>query len=75
MTFDGDSFGTLYKLISIFVWSSLACIEATFGRAGLVFVSTTCLSVRAIGTEFVDSGSERLLLVGDDGVCGIDSSE
>lgn len=52
----------------------MACIDDTFGRAGLEFVKTTCFSVRAIGMEFVDNGSDLLLLVGDEGVCGIDSS-
>lgn len=69
-----DPVGGLYMVMSIFVWSNLACIEATLGRAGLLFVMTMCLSVRPIGIELVDNANDLLLLVGDDGVFGIDSS-
>lgn len=65
-----------YSDVSIFVWSNLACIDETFGRAGLM-ASTTCLSVRAIGTvllELTDSAIDMWLPVGDVGVHGIDSS-
>jgi hypothetical protein len=43
-------------------------MEATLGRAGLVDVSTMCLSDRTIGIELTDNVKERLLLVGDVGV-------
>lgn len=47
-------------------------MDATFGRAGLI-ASTTCLSVRAIGTvlpdpEPVDNAIDIWLLVGDAGI-------
>lgn len=61
-----------YRDGSIFVWSNLACMDATFGRAGLI-ASTTCLSVRAIGTvlpepEPVDNAIDIWLLVGEFGI-------
>lgn len=49
-------------------------MDATFGRAGLDD-KTTCLSDRAMGTELDDNANERLLLVGDVGVWGHESSE
>lgn len=65
---------TWYSDVSIFVWSSFACIEAIFGLAGLVVVSTTCLSDRTIGIELTDRAKERLLLVGELGDGGSESS-
>lgn len=49
-------------------------MDATFGREGLPDVNAMCFSVRVVGTELVDSVNDFWLLVGDDGVCGIDSS-
>lgn len=49
-------------------------MEATLGRAGLVVVNTMCLSPRAIGIDVADRGIDLLLLVGDEGVWGCDSS-
>lgn len=66
---------TWYSDVSIFVWSSFACMEAIFGLAGLVVVNTTCLSDRTIGIELTDSAKERLLLVGELGDGGSESSE
>lgn len=50
-------------------------MEAIFGLAGLVVVSTTCLSDRTIGIELTDSANERLLLVGELGDGGSESSK
>lgn len=63
-----------YSEVSILVWSNFDCIEATLGLAGLVDDSTMCLSPLAIGIEVVDNGNDLLLLVGDVGVCGSESS-
>lgn len=54
----------------------MACIDETFGRAGLI-ANTTCLSVRAIGTvlpEVIDKAIDAWLPVGDVGVPGSESS-
>ena len=51
-------------------------MDETFGRAGLM-ASTTCLSVRAIGTvlpEPIDNAIDAWLPVGDVGVPGSESS-
>lgn len=53
-------------------------MDETFGRAGLI-ASTTCLSVRAIGTvlpepEPIDNAIEAWLPVGEVGVPGSESS-
>lgn len=51
-------------------------MDETFGRAGLM-ASTTCLSVRAIGTVLpdpIDNAIEAWLPVGDVGVAGNESS-
>ena len=43
---------------------------------GLVDVNMMCLSLRAKGTEFPERvANDRLLLDGEVGVCGIDSSD
>lgn len=49
-------------------------MEASRGLAGLVVVKTTCLSDRTMGIELTDKLKERLLLVGDVGVWGSESS-
>lgn len=50
------------------MWSNLDCIEATLGLAGLVDVKMMALSLRAIGMDAFDKGSDLLLLVGEVGV-------
>ena len=58
------------------MWSNFVCIETTLpSRAGLVVVKTTCLSFRTIGIELTDKAKERLLLVGEVGLCGASESE
>lgn len=60
--------------MSILVWSNFACIDDTLGLAGLI-ARTTCLSVRAIGTDpVIERAIELWLLVGEVGVAGTDSS-
>lgn len=65
-----------YKEVSHFVKSNFVCIDAIFGRAGLM-ANTTCLSPVTIGivlVELIDMASDAWLPVGEVGVCGKDSS-